>query len=299
MYSMKKIITHLIALMVIRIMITSVFGKNPYKKAEKKGFNRTQAVFLGEFIEVSRKMLEDDPENLNPAQPEYFPEGWKIIGNLNIKAGFFDRQEKFIGFFAQSIEDLTECILIIHGTSSAVQMFENFKTDQTRFKDIKKGGFVETGFLNVYETMTVIDTESGETYSIKEFTEELVDGNIELAIAGYSLGSALATLHAAVTAYNSPSIKLEVYTFASPLVGNGKFAGTYNKLVPLTFRIFNKPDIVTQIPPPELDFKHVNNGVEINSLNHPVKNTAKCKHSIYTYLYILGSEKYRVNECVK
>lgn len=70
-----------------------------------------------------------------------------------------------------------------------------------------------------------------------------------VVIAGHSLGGALATLCA--DAFQDSFDLQAVFTFGSPRVGNGRFAGEYNqRLAVRTFRIVNAGDPVPWSPLP-------------------------------------------------
>lgn len=69
---------------------------------------------------------------------------------------------------------------------------------------------------------------------------------------GHSLGAALATLAAYRLERDSA-----VYTFGSPLVGTGAFAGVFNaRLANRAIRYVNDHDIVTRVPPEEFALPH-------------------------------------------
>ena len=65
---------------------------------------------------------------------------------------------------------------------------------------------------------------------------------------GHSLGGALAT-YAAMRAHWAQKKVLAVYTFASPRVGNTRWAKVYNPILgQRTFRFANRHDLVTRLP---------------------------------------------------
>jgi triacylglycerol lipase len=78
-----------------------------------------------------------------------------------------------------------------------------------------------------------------------------------LFLTGHSLGGALAVL--AASELQRLEHKVDgVYTFGSPRIGDRHFAMQYNRrLYDQTFRLVNHRDIVTQLPPAELNYTHV------------------------------------------
>jgi predicted lipase len=63
----------------------------------------------------------------------------------------------------------------------------------------------------------------------------------------------------------SRKIKLSLYNFGSPRVGNHQFASMFNKIVPDAFRVVADGDIVTGVP--TTWYKHVGTEVVIDGLN--------------------------------
>jgi hypothetical protein len=89
-----------------------------------------------------------------------------------------------------------------------------------------------------------------------------------LTICGHSVGGALATLLALDLAANAaaPFNEPTVYTYASPRTGDATFVSTYNHVVPNTFRIANRLDLVPKLPLPPL-YDHVLGLFELNPVN--------------------------------
>lgn len=84
----------------------------------------------------------------------------------------------------------------------------------------------------------------------------------ELYVTGHSLGAAMAMLYASQT--TNPVTAL--YTYGQPRVGNEEFCKfAEGKLQGKYYRIVNKPDIVTDVPPPFVpDFPYRHIGEEIS-----------------------------------
>lgn len=80
---------------------------------------------------------------------------------------------------------------------------------------------------------------------------EQTDGSISIHVSGHSLGAALATiaaLHAALFCdQRQPGCKVDLYTFASPRVGDSRFAQACNQRLS-SFRIANSEDLVPCLP---------------------------------------------------
>ena len=80
-----------------------------------------------------------------------------------------------------------------------------------------------------------------------------LDAQCRLWFTGHSLGAAAATL----AAFRYRARAGGVYTFGSPLVGNGVFTGTFGgALGPKSTRYVNDHDLVTRVPPEPFALPH-------------------------------------------
>lgn len=103
--------------------------------------------------------------------------------------------------------------------------------------------------------------------------EEAWSGRI--LVAGYSLGGAMASITAArilvdERAWSGRPMKLTVYTFGSPRVGDKNFADFWNKQLSADdkditfFRLVHKRDPIPHVPPPrDSDDDRVHHGIEV------------------------------------
>ena len=77
-----------------------------------------------------------------------------------------------------------------------------------------------------------------------------------------------------------------VCTFASPRVGNAEFVRRFNQLPLNSWRIVNRPDIVTLLPPHVFGFCHVDTEQLLSSTGK-VRSSVLCWHVLATYLSLL------------
>lgn len=257
-------------------------------------FNRQQVIYWGEFIIVAYKMYVRGVTN--PPQPKDFPEGWKIVKNINAEAvALFYRQPEFLGFVAQRVDAPHQFAVVLHGTESVTDYIDDFEFAKTTFTLVPSVGQTEYGFTRYYESFRFVDPISGGSQTLIEYLDTLTHQDA-FTVAGFSLGGALATLHSLVLA--SRQIPVEAYLFGSPMVGDATFVKAYTSLVPSSSRIVNKPDIVPRLPGTELGYEHVNTLLEVNSLNFPmVKRSVSCFHSLNSYLYALGVTNIELGSC--
>jgi hypothetical protein len=103
------------------------------------------------------------------------------------------------------------------------------------------GGKVHQGFANALaEVRPVLDP------AVKAM-------GLPILFTGHSLGAALATV--AASAYRSAVAGSALYTFGSPRVGNAAFAATFDGMD--VQRYVDCCDLVTRVPPAEMDYAHV------------------------------------------
>lgn len=162
------------------------------------------------------------------------PDDYEIVGTF--QASGSDGIYQPFGFVAQSPH---AAILAFRGTANTSEWLTDFMADQVDYDLVNNSGAAHRGFTSLYKSCRM---------NIRQLLGE-VPSNKPLFITGHSLGGALATLAALDLAVNSVFGSPIVYTFASPRVGNQKFAEAYNKAVPLSFRIANSEDIVVHLPP--------------------------------------------------
>ncbi|MBI3866354.1 MAG: lipase family protein [Planctomycetia bacterium] len=110
-------------------------------------------------------------------------------------------------------------------------------------KFVLGGDGIHTGFRQALDQAGVWDT-------ITAHLQSLADRPVWFT--GHSLGAALATI--AASRYNAVQPIQGLYTFGSPRVGNGEFAGAVPQN---TVRFVNNQDMVARVPPPIGGYKHV------------------------------------------
>lgn len=165
--------------------------------------------------------------------------------------------ETIFGFIARSQIEPNKFFVVFRGTREAAEWFNNFRPIPKPF--LVDGNFgnlgeVRNGFNLIYSSRP--DQESQyltiQKNIDKLFENEQVNNNSQIFVTGHSLGAGLATLAAlhipklAESKKIKPSIQL--YTFASPRVGDENFAKHFNDIQ--TYRVINSEDLIQSIPLP-------------------------------------------------
>lgn len=150
-------------------------------------------------------------------------------------------------------------------------------------------GLTEDGFTAVYKSLR-IDKAPGSPTAVSSIATYLSSGAAtKVTVCGHSLGGALATLLTADVAANSGCRTPVSYTFASPRTGDHIFANSYNALVPASYRVSNRQDLVTKLPPIlPLPYEHVNTLYALNPPPNAINPTIPCMHYLSTYLWLMG-----------
>jgi hypothetical protein len=187
-----------------------------------------------------------------------------------------------------------EAVIALRGTEGIPEWVQDARFDTKVCFFLPEAGETEEGFTDMYKSFAAgTPTGSSVTSSLTTiFGTKQVNS---LTVCGHSLGGSLATLQALDAAANSANAKCKnpaVYTYASPRTGDAQFASTYNRMVPNTFRIVNRVDLVPKLPlsPP---YEHVLGLYRLTAIQFLppailVEPNPLCEHVLETYLYLLS-----------
>lgn len=187
------------------------------------------------------------------------------------------------GFLAKS--ESGELVVAIRGTEGILEWIHDaaflFVPDPIH----AGGGMTEDGFTTIYESLRVGRANNAPTPIAAIQTKVSAGGIGKIVVTGHSLGAALATLLGLAVGLKGGVKDREVYTFASPRVGTIFFHHTYDSVMPKTYRIHNRPDVVPMLP--LFPYEHVGTGVELLPPFLSLDWNAKCWHSLDTYLWLM------------
>ncbi|MGO9925744.1 MAG: lipase family protein [Mycobacterium sp.] len=262
-------------------------------------FDVTRAIELGQLVNATYKT---SPSDLTNAAGQPLSAGgvdYTVVTTIyaNDLATDMNRSrgddEVSIGLICQA-NQTGDVVIAIRGTEGVLEWLHDVEFLQVPCPFLAGAGHTEDGFTAMYESLRT-GTGPGSPTVVNALAKLAFPQSVSsVAICGYSLGGALATLLALDVAANTAFTDPAVYSYGSPRVGDSLFAGTYDQVVKGSYRIANRLDIVTALPPP-VDYEHVLSPHELNPVRFVplppktlVKSTVACEHSLATYLYLLS-----------
>jgi hypothetical protein len=187
-----------------------------------------------------------------------------------------------------------DVVVAIRGTEGILEWVHDAEFLQVNCPFLAGAGHTDDGFTAMYNSFRIGVAPDSPSVVAALATLPFAQPVGSVTICGHSLGGALATLLALDLAANSGIKDPTAYTYASPRTGDPAFVSTYNQVVPKSFRIANRIDLVPKLPLPPL-YGHVDTLVDLNSvqlLPFPpkilVKLTIPCGHALNSYLYLLS-----------
>jgi hypothetical protein len=189
------------------------------------------------------------------------------------------------GFLAVSAAG--ELVAVIRGTQTIDEWLHDFSFLFVPNPIHAGGGLTEDGFTAIYRSLRA-GADPNSPSAIAAITNLVGTGQVNyITVTGHSLGAAVATLLALDVGLNSGigSQNLSAYTYASPRVGEMFFHHTYCSVVPHTYRLYNRSDLVPQAP--LFPYEHVDNDLELVPPYNAVCASLACWHSIDTYLWLM------------
>ncbi len=195
------------------------------------GYDNRTAIFLASVCSQTYAQYND------PGGRFVMPASFELVGDI-LAESLTGVTEKF-GFIIQSPE---YAIIAFRGTSSTTDWISDAMASQTKYKCVKNAGMSHRGISNIY-------------YSARDGIKGALNGIFSgktLYITGHSLGGALATLCALDVAANTEFVNPGVYSYGSSRVGDPIFVKTFDSRLNYCFRVNNRFDVVTHLPPQAL-----------------------------------------------
>lgn len=244
------------------------------------------ASFQGREVQISRSVTVDIPPtnlgNFSDPLQESLDDTENEVGQV-IQEVVQIRKEApvYFGFVLSSPEN---SIIVFRGTQTNREWINNFTALQTDYTDPISGqyfGKIHEGFLRNY--LRIIKP-------IPRIIAQQLDSTVPCYITGHSLGASLAVLGALDIALNVPQLhpNIQLYTYASPRVGNPTFAKLHAQYVPNSYRVINLADVIPFMPPTESLGIYVHVGQEWSFLSH--QGDFMPNHVVDTYRTAINQE---------
>ena len=290
-----------------------------------------QAVLYGKCVKAVTATYTANPGNLTPPV-QGIPGGWRLsawiqMSDFDVANQKVNTYPEFYGIVVHLIANPTHRIIAFRGTQGNIEWLDDATSViQVPFLQVPNAGMVAFGFDAVYSSLKIVPvppTTQGAAAATPKLTGSFADQLDQLAtheethlavaqesatghlrlprptvVTGHSLGSALATLFALENSVNNAFNIQLISTLASPKVGNTKFVQTFNAQPFTSWRIFNIPDKVPQLPLSigVIDFEAVDTGYSFDSTSFAAPNE-NCYHSIDTYLHGIDNTQPVASEC--
>lgn len=248
------------------------------------------AVFWSNLVELAYSTFASNPGNPNPQAPT-FPSGWTFVANLQVDLQLLGTYY-FIGWILRGSSG--QYAIVYLGTED----LEWFYDGDAFMTPHPLGGNVEAGMYDMYGSLSMTTPAQPTRVPFSKFLATL-DTSKPIMLTGHSLGGALTTYTAAdIALLPTPpaAANLQIYSIASPRVGDQTFVNAFNTKVINNFRIYNIRDYVPTLPPEDLGYVHVNTALpqpELDSWQYPIYHgwdpvkAAECYHSHAGYNYML------------
>lgn len=184
-----------------------------------------------------------------------------------------------------------ELVAIVRGTDTVDEWLHDFSFLMVPNPIHSGAGLTEDGFTGIYRSLGVGRTVNSLT-AVQAIGAYLhADRADTVTVAGHSLGGALATLLTLDVALNTPERTPVLYSFASPRVGDHQFAGFFDAVIPESYRVYNRADLVPNLPPVfPLPFEHTNTPLPLVAPMGAIQATIACAHHLTTYLWLMEQQ---------
>ncbi|KAI6213952.1 hypothetical protein M3Y94_00212300 [Aphelenchoides besseyi] len=144
-------------------------------------------------------------------------------------------------FFVTFSPTLRQIVIIYRGTKSKKQLIQEFLQSLQPNVDFYGHGKVNRYFFRALNALWDSSTAILSDPTFRDYTVTFV---------GHSLGGALASLAAMRTVLERlrSSQQVRMYSFGQPRVGTYKFSVEHDLLVPESYRVVNRNDVVPHLP---------------------------------------------------
>lgn len=218
----------------------------PAYTAKLKDYTLVAAI-KGEEANISEEIEVEIPQQATSPNGETDPIG-KNVGTAervikNTAKEVVKINRKIPVYFGFVLSSKKHNIIVFRGTQRTIEWVLNINAVYTTKESkvfSKSYGQIHPGFSTIYSNIAAQTLEIAKK----------LNPSVPCYVSGHSLGAAIATLAAIDIAVNVPRLKKQVqlYTYASPRVGDPVFAREHNRVVPNSYRVVNLADAITLVP---------------------------------------------------
>lgn len=217
-----------------------------YNATKFKGYTLVAAI-KGEEANISEEIEVDIPQPAASPNSPTDPIG-KNVGTakkaiVNTAKEVVKINRKIPVYFGFVLSSKKHNIIVFRGTQRTIEWVLNinavYATKESKVFS-KSYGTIHPGFSTIYSNIATQTLEIAKK----------LNPSVPCYVSGHSLGAAIATLAAIDIAVNVPRLKKQVqlYTYASPRVGDPVFAREHNRSIPNSYRVVNLADAITLVP---------------------------------------------------
>ncbi len=211
-----------------------------------KGYTQVTAL-KGVEANISEKIEVDIPQSRISPNNETDPIG-ENIGNAekaieNTAKEVVKIKKKIPVYFGFVLSSKNHNIIVFRGTQRTIEWVLNinavYATNDRKVASLLSGA-IHPGFSAIYSNISDQTLQAAKK----------LNPSVPCYLSGHSLGAAIATLAAIDIAVNIPRLQKQVqlYSYASPRVGDRVFAREHNRVVPNSYRVVNLADAITLVP---------------------------------------------------
>lgn len=218
----------------------------PAYTAQFKGYTQVASIKgeeanISEEVEVEITQSPTSPNNATDPIGDNVGTAQKAIENTAKEVVKVNR--KIPVYFGFVLSSKKHNIIVFRGTQRTIEWVLNINAVYaTRESKVfsKSYGAIHPGFSTIYSNIAAQTIEVAKK----------LNPSVPCYVSGHSLGAAIATLAAIDIAVKVPQLKKQVqlYTYASPRVGDPVFAKEHNRIIPNSYRVVNLADAITLVP---------------------------------------------------
>ena len=256
------------------------------------------AVGWGSFVAAAYDQYAHDPGQDNPSSIVNMPAGYTLVRTIQMSDFLGSNRDRvFYGFVAVG-GDPQAAVVAVRGTASVVEWWDDMHWRLVPFTPVSDGGQVAEGFFDIYRTFgTMTPAATTPSRPSGSFAAEIADAIAKLGRRPGPRGAddrvraqpGRCARHAARgRSCREHPVRPQVWTFASPRVGDATFAARYGALSGVSWRIYNQVDVVPYFPVDTTDhYQPVTTGYAISSLGR-ARWSLGCAHALNTYMHVLA-----------